>query len=523
MHLSQPRARLKELAAALITLSFWILPNTASHAMNLYSYDLDSLVYMSAEIVEATLGENYKKDNLSLVDVNITKVHKGSFKEGQTIAVTAMDFYRKSDGSVRKSAALERGDNVFMFLSKAGKTFLYDIPADAEIYWTAPSGLKLVNENKVLGFAQFDNPGPYVAMYEMKGKAPTIEEYRLQIANSAKKVNGWAAQFKAEPSPKDIPWLTALLKERVATWQREAFFSRDHIREMAEARIANLHDPDAINDALCILAEFRSDILARGLGTPAGREYMLKKIGNQQENIETRIRFAQMLYEAGYVYRSVNEKIASNSWKPTGKAEGENARYIARIAELALANQSHEKLCCALIHSIKIFASSIVQTKEPVTTNDYQSALVILKKLYDAKPSQEIQYEIELATSGNAAAYEKLGSSCGSIITKLRLPSAGQNFGELFPGEITIAYEAHTLANLELDEPSVVFADTNGKVLASAPLRGRYEFGHKGRQGGGSTIIRRPKSLPSGTYRIFLQFAHDGKVISEGHYCEIEI
>jgi len=165
-------------------------------AMDLYSYDLDSLVYMSSDIVEGELVRNYTEYNVESAEIKVTAAFMGAFTPGQSVAVTALDFYRIQDEKMNlNSNKLQIGDKFFIFLTKAKKTFLYDIPEDAEIYWTAPSGLKLILDDKVIGFSQIENPGPYVSptpKFEPKTPYPTPEEYRAQIqASIIKKMALW--------------------------------------------------------------------------------------------------------------------------------------------------------------------------------------------------------------------------------------------------------------------------------------------------------------------------------------------
>ena len=104
-------------------------------AMDQLSYDLDSLVYMSSDIVDADLGASHMDGNVGVTDATVTHVYRGQFKVGQVVKVTALDFFD-----------IPKASHVTLFLAKAHAVFLYDIPKDADIYWPAPSGVKLLDQ-----------------------------------------------------------------------------------------------------------------------------------------------------------------------------------------------------------------------------------------------------------------------------------------------------------------------------------------------------------------------------------------
>src|SRR5262249_55062742 len=57
------------------------------HAAILYVYDRDSLVYLSTDVVEGEIVRSYKANEVILVEVKVTLVHKGGFKKGQTVVL----------------------------------------------------------------------------------------------------------------------------------------------------------------------------------------------------------------------------------------------------------------------------------------------------------------------------------------------------------------------------------------------------------------------------------------------------
>ncbi len=74
----------------------------SARAADLYSYDLDSLVYMSSDIVEAQvvkLGPTHINAWLSRSKLKVTAVHKGKLTPGKTITVALVILYGVHDDS----------------------------------------------------------------------------------------------------------------------------------------------------------------------------------------------------------------------------------------------------------------------------------------------------------------------------------------------------------------------------------------------------------------------------------------
>ena len=221
--------------------------------MNQYTYDLESLVDMSPQIVEGQLGGEHRINNVTVRQFKISTVHKGNLKAGQSIDVAALDFYSVSSNSFWGNDKLKEGDKLFLFFDRAKKTFLYDIPDDAEIYWSAPSGIRLIVGEKALNFFQYNNPGPYVAV--LGGAAtntaiPTVTKFREQIQESIQRMGKWKPLLEREATVQDVPALLQILRERNQADSRpHGVFGRDQVTEKACNRLVALHDISALTNA----------------------------------------------------------------------------------------------------------------------------------------------------------------------------------------------------------------------------------------------------------------------------------
>ena len=79
----------------LCTLYLLLLCGSA-RAMNLYSYDLDSLNYLSSEVVEADILGSKPNKGFEIVRVRVAQTYKGRFSKNQIVELTALSFFTKS-------------------------------------------------------------------------------------------------------------------------------------------------------------------------------------------------------------------------------------------------------------------------------------------------------------------------------------------------------------------------------------------------------------------------------------------
>jgi len=486
---------------------------TEVDAMNLYTYDLDSLVHMSSDIVEAKLVRNYKEKNLELTEARVISVYKGKSAKGQSISLVAMDFYRAPAADGFNTAPLKEGIEVFLFLAKAHSTFDYDIPKDAEIYCTVPSGLKWVKDNGVMGFRQYSNPGPYELEKTLFGGDdfhPTAAEFGVLIGMSLRKTDLWAKRFAAEPSSKDREWLLQLLYQRPRDLD---FFDRDHFAELASSRLANLHDPKTLE---WVLRNFRISrqcfgILYQGFGNPEGRDFLLQKIGDEKEPMENRVQYARALREAGPVYQSVVTSRGADSPRTSGRATDGNGNYLTRLAKLASDTAKEEKLCLALLQGI-----SIVDKTNPEMVKDKDGAVNVLSQLHAQTQSEDIRFQIENMLSGfGGEAYEKLDQKCGLILSILKEGASGR-IGKNKERVLPIEYTITVLEAQKVNQIFVVFLNLANHQKTKAPFA-EPQVMAEGNSGSGSRSIRIPQDLPRGSYRVYLEFDQDDQVVSVGH------
>jgi hypothetical protein len=485
-------SKIKNFWIAIAVVAF-LFAGERTQGMDLYTYDLDSLIYMSPQIVEGKLGSEHRTNNVTVRELKISAVHKGILKAGQSIDVTALDFYRVSKNGFWGNDQLKEGDKLFFFFDRARNTFLYDIPKDAEIYWAAPSGVRLVVGEKAVGFNQYENPGPYLAILEgvaTNTAIPTVENLRGQIHESMARVEKWRPLLEREATTNDIPALLEILRV-------EKYFGGYAAPQSITAIVCNhlvgLHDISALTNALNINDKL-SWILNGGYDSLAGRQFLWSKIADETQPIEVRIKWANFLSKAG---------------------EGDLEEHqLKRIAEFAVRPNQDQKLQAILLDSLQQLQNwwrftHAGNVPDADTQTGINEAASILKSFSEKMDSEEIKYKIDLVLA------EFNGEKDG-IISILRFGNYDASARRLnYHYDILVWKGANLTAEIAFQN-----VETGQKWNMPANLDVKLTD-HE--QAGGIKDVTLPKDLPSGHYRVFYEFLQEGKVVCTSHYFETDL
>ena len=467
--------------------------------MNQYTYDVDSLVYMSPQIVEGTLGGEHRASNVTVSDFKISAVHKGSFKVGQTIQLAALEFYSVAERGFWSDRKLKNGDHFFFFGDQAKETYVYRIPKDAEIYWAAPSGVWLVIGEKALDFWQFNNPGPYVAVLEgaaTNTSVPTVDELRIRIRQGMKREKEWRPILERNATTNDIPELLKILRKectpRTGKGGHYGYVSPNSITEMACKHLVSLHEVSALTNALNINQKL-SYSLGGGFDSADGRHFIWSKITDETLPIEERIKWAGIVQMSG------------------GGTPEEH--QFKRIAEYATQTNQDQKLQSILLDSLQQahhWSRFTHGGNDPDVPNQsgVDEATLVLKSFYDKTDSEELRHKIDLILA------EFNGEKDG-IISILKYRSYDTSARRL-----NYSYDIRYRNGTNLTT-QIAFQDTKKKHKLTMPVTLKYGF-----RGNGSSFETKdvilPKDIPSGRYQVFYEFLSEGKVVSSSHYFEAD-
>ena len=229
-------------ALSLVTL---LLPVTAL-AMSLLHYELDSLVYLSTDIVVAHIS----KDAQGKFTATVIEPLYGSLQPGARLDTLTpfLAFYQP----------LKDGQQVVLFLD--GRPHQYDFfhqDAAKSPFAVLPSGVYLIDEYQhVHEYFQPNNPGPYVAqgyMFFVEKKEPTekddlalpsLDEVKTRIVATVKSVQPIRAFLEKPVTRGDIPGLMQLLASRPRYFETCQLQATDTIGARVVEKLQSFNDPE---------------------------------------------------------------------------------------------------------------------------------------------------------------------------------------------------------------------------------------------------------------------------------------
>ncbi len=519
------------LCAALLVLAALAVAAHPASAANLYTYDLDSLCHLASDIVEAKVVKSPADERIRSIDFRVTRVHKGDLRADEVVHVFYASFYCKSkENGLFDEQPLATGDSVFLFLRRTSTRETEDYPPDvrSEVFYKAVGGgMRLLQNDRIFAFYQYNNPGSYLTEYLKDGdasKLPTVEGFREMLAKSVQHTEELNRFVEADQP--DVSQLLKIMDDRkLEGWN----FSRiDYFSARICDRLADAHDFGAL-DAAFAISKHSMDwhVIASGFHTPAGREYIFGKVADDNLSMETRLRYARALRNANSVYvpdaykRDVG--LWDNGLRSTNTAlsktnDDRDPHFLLRVAKLARSLARHEELCCQLVNGFDI---GIQHPPRPLSPEDAE-AFAELKAFYDERPSEEIQFAIERVALRDPATYESLHSPCGPVASIVR-PNTRPGYAKGDAEHVMIDYEYRRTPATISAKPVLILAsvDSQTEYVLDPPDSWKIATPHEGGRGG--SLVTLPADLPHGEYRLYLQFKDGDETISTGHACTLEL
>ena len=525
-----------------VTALFFLLFTVATARADSPVYDLDSLCFMSSDILAGQLLS--APDSLGIGLLRIDYSYKGHLKSRGMIGIADLNFYECPIAADRltqrernaprdrypQRQTVQRGDRLILFLERAEPAATLDKGKfAAPVYVPFPSGVRMVRRGRVFAFTpekryltHWEPRTDLLPPYLLDGgrERVTSERFEEDIEFAIAASNGMRRHFADLRSDAQTPWLLRLVRARARIWVDG---TTDQISEIACARIANLHDVALTNDALAMTvpAAWRA-ILGQGLACREGRDSLLLQIGNRATPLQARIDCAKMLADLGAFRDSVAMATITPGWRirwmcawerpvnvgTTGIPEhygyGDDS-YLARIVSLALDNQGSPELCLTLVNS----GNTLMQEMDDVATGnaneDFQAARALMKELYDFTNVPSLHDAAGGALWLNDSALAPYGFKVDLIPLWVR-PVGFDKSGNRF---ILFRYRARMAQPYKWSQPAIMLAnEATGKEYAivdndwtkpTTSDNNGIDFG----------IV--PSSVPSGKYRVFYRFAGVGQ------------
>ena len=215
-------------------------------AMDLPHYDLDSLVYLSTDIVAADLA----KDTRGNFTATVTETLYGSLHTGEKVdALTPFLMFFQP---------LNDGQKVILFLDRRPRQYdFFHQEAAKSPFAVPPSGVYLIDEyGHVHEYFQQNNPGPYVAQGYMFSPVqtvptekedlalPSLDEVKARIAATVNSVQLIRDYLEKSVTRDDVPGLMKLLASRPRNFETCQVQVTDMIGARVDEKLQSLHDPE---------------------------------------------------------------------------------------------------------------------------------------------------------------------------------------------------------------------------------------------------------------------------------------
>ncbi|MGA2052278.1 MAG: hypothetical protein ABSH19_03090, partial [Opitutales bacterium] len=291
--------------------------------------------------------------------------------------------------------------------------------------------------------------------------------------------------------------------------------SAAEIESSTAIQIANSHDPQAIYQELWQMPDQRPTLYL-GFGSPAGRDFLLQKIGDPTEPHDRRVTLTEALSVAGPVYQSTIKDISPTSWGIVGQPDTNNSSYLTHTAQLALANAGDEELTLALLDALRWEAAGAGAVRNSDLQADWDAAGDVLAQLYTQTKSERVRYAIEqISVLISPGAYAKLGSPSGpllSIVTQVSKnngPAPGAlPTGPLIPQrsiDLIVNFDYQKLPGAEAITKAAIELQPAGPGGGTAYIFGRLVIPIPSDRtaGSGSEHVILPLSIKHGEYRVF--------------------
>jgi hypothetical protein len=285
-----------------LTLLILLLPAGAV-AMDLPHYDLDSLVYVSTDIILADLS----KDANGNYTATVTETLYGALRPGEKLdALTPFLMFFQP---------LNDGQKVIRFLDRRPRQYdFFHQDAAKSPFAVPPSGVYLIDEYEhVHEYFQQNNPGPYVAQgysffvehtvpTEKEDLAlPSLEEVKGRIATTVKSVIPIRSFLDQPTTAADVPSLTKLLASRPRFPETCTVGRYDAIASDIVRKIRSLNDPELSLRVWHLDASALSFPVVQGTGntdrsaTATRVKFLLQTMGDRKRDVSLRIASLQNL------------------------------------------------------------------------------------------------------------------------------------------------------------------------------------------------------------------------------------
>jgi hypothetical protein len=477
-----------------------------ARAMDLPHYDLDSLVYLSTDIVLADIC----KDAHGNFTATVTEVLYGSVQPGVKLdALTPFLMFFQP---------LNDGQKVILFLDRRPRQYdFFHQDAAKSPFAVPPSGVYLIDEyGHVHEYFQQNNPGPYVAQgynffmehHEPTAKddlaLPSLQEVKGRIAAIVKSVIPIRNLLDQPTKTADVPALMNLLVARPRVPETCGVGMNDAIASHVVEKIRSLNDPELslkiwhLDRRALSLPVVQESGSTDESATAARIKFLIQTLGNKKQGLSPRIASLQILLGLS-VFHSGPQSGPSrvlpidNHWLST------SANQILATAKTIFNNPTENADLRALCLRF-------------LDLND-RGIIADIQRVYGQTHSPELQFAIEQAfLEVSDELYQSLHPSSGPVASIIQL---APEHGCVQPPDNQIIFLTRFYSTRAFNERgSVVTAGRT--VLKNTKSGQRFALKATHSMGGyWSTLdgvlvfaLDQLSDLPAGEYTLGMEYAH---------------
>lgn len=473
-------------------------------AMDLPHYALDSLIFLSTDIVLADIS----KDAQGSFTATVTEELYGSLQPGQKLDTLTpfLMFFQPLDDGQKVILFLDRRPHQYDFFHQDAAKSPFAVP---------PSGVYLIDEYRhVHEYFQPNNPGPYVAqgyMYFLEHRVPTekedlalpsLEEVKARITATVKTVIPIRSFLDQPITAADVPALVKLLLARPRISETCGVWLNDAIALRIIEKIRSLDDPELMLELWHLsrgvaLQFVHSPGNADKSFTAARVKYLIQTLADRKKDVTLRIASLQILlnlsrFHSGPQSGPSRALPIDNDWLASSAAQ------IVTTAKAIFNDPAEDP-------DLRGFSLQFLDLNNPDNVAD-------IRRVYAQTHSPELQFEIEqtfLEVSDEL--YQSPHPSSGAVASIIQL---APEHGCRQPPDNQIVFLRRFHSTRAFDSRgAVVLAGhimlRNSQTGQSFNLRVRGLGGHYGALDGVLPFsLEQLSDFPAGVYTLGMEYAH---------------
>jgi hypothetical protein len=493
-----------------LTLLILLLP-AGSVAMDLPHYNLDSLVYLSTDIVLADLS----KDAQGNLAATVTETLYGSLRPGKKLdALTPfLMFFQPLDDGQKVILFLDQRPHQYDFLHQDAAKSPFAVP---------PSGVYLIDEyGHIHEYFQQNNPGPYVAQgyrFFIERHVPTekddlalpsLDEVKARIAATVKSVLPIRTFLDQPTRPAEVPALLKLLTSRPRFPETCGVGMNDAIASHIVEKIRSLNDPKLLLRIWHLNGGVLSAVpFVQGAGnadesaTAARVKFLIQTLGDRKRDVSLRIASLQILSNLA-VFHSVSQSGPSGVLPRVLPIDdpwlASSADEIVATAKSIFNNSSEGA-------DLRALSLRFLDLNDPNNVADIQ-------RVHRETHSPELQFAIEQAFLDlSDELYQSLHPLSGPVASIIQL---APEHGCAQPPDNQITFVIRFYSTRAFNDRGAVVV-TGRIVLKNAKSGQSFELKNVRSMGGhygsldGVLLFRLDQlsDLPAGVYTLGMEYAH---------------